>query len=60
MGRLKDLMIQVEEEYAQSLIERGMSPEAAYIEAADKAYSLTTDRLADMADFLRQRRKDEQ
>lgn len=55
----KDLYIDEHMRLVSELEDRGVPTERAYDIAADQAYDSARNRLADMADDLRQRRKDE-
>ena len=60
MSAVKDLWMQEYERIRDELIDAGMSEEEADATAADQAYNAAGDRLADMADAARQRKKDGQ
>lgn len=55
----KDLYIAEVERISADLEARGINPDRAYDLASNSAYDAARDRLADMADTLRQRAKDE-
>ena len=48
-------MVRLEAEY----IDKGMTPERAYEKASEDAYSSLAERLADHADYLRKRKREE-
>ena len=59
---MKELFIEAHEELVDRYLEThpGATWDEAYEKTADRAYNHMTDKLADMADRLRQRMKDEQ
>lgn len=61
MSLIKDLFIAAHEELIEEYLAEhpNVTWDAAYDICADKAYGRTQDKLADMADRVRQRMKDE-
>ncbi len=61
MGRVKEMFIEAHEKLIEEYLEKhpGTSWEAAYDICADAAYGRMQDDLADRADAIRQRMKDE-
>lgn len=60
MGRMRELYIQMLEKRQAQLIDAGLSDDEAYRIAGEAAHDMVIDHLADRADRLRQRAKDEQ
>jgi hypothetical protein len=58
MGAVKELWFAEMERKMAELIDAGMSEDEAYEKAGDQAYHELGDRMADMADNLRKRAKE--
>lgn len=59
MGASKDLWFDEMEHLAQQYIDAGMDEDEAYEKASDMADSSLAERLADLADYERKRRREE-
>lgn len=55
----KDIWFQEMERRTAELEDQGLSFDQAYDQASDEAYTLAADRIADMADAERKRRKED-
>lgn len=59
MSAFKDIYLDEVLRIAADLEDAGMDPDEAYTVAGEQAYHAATDRLADLADHLHDREKDE-